>query len=186
MRDFSGFTDERLVGYVRDKDQEAYKEVVKRYQQKLFRYAEYILGDKDLAEDAVQEAFIKAFVNLQSFDTKRKFSSWIYRIVHNQAVNKIKKKRRLISLDANEWLQSFLSYEPNYDQKIIKEELKKQLKECLKKLPLKYRSVLTLFFYEEKSYQEMSDILRIPVSTVGVRIRRGKKLLQEKCNEEKS
>ena len=72
---------------VRTKDQELYGEVVRRYQDKLLRYADYLMQNESRAADVTQNAFIKAFINLNSFDTGKKFSSWIYRITHNEAIN---------------------------------------------------------------------------------------------------
>ena len=75
MTDIKKLTDEELVTFVIEKDKEVYGELVKRYQDKLVRYADYLLQDKHTAEDAVQDSFIKAFVNLKGFDVKKKFSN---------------------------------------------------------------------------------------------------------------
>ena len=87
-------TDEELVEIVRSEDKELYSELVYRYEDKLVRYANYLIGDEHKAADAVQEAFIKAFINIKSFDLKKKFSSWIYRIVHNESINLVKKDKK--------------------------------------------------------------------------------------------
>ena len=76
----STLSDSDVVEIVRTRDKEAYAEIIKRYQMRLMRYASYITGDEHKGVDVVQEAFIKAYVNLNGFDTKKKFSSWIYRI----------------------------------------------------------------------------------------------------------
>ena len=87
-------SDEELVMVIREQDQEQYAEIVNRYQDRLLRYALRLTNDRELAQDAVQKAFIKAFVNLHSFDTERKFSSWIYRIVHNESMNVLRKDKK--------------------------------------------------------------------------------------------
>ncbi|MDD5681357.1 MAG: sigma-70 family RNA polymerase sigma factor, partial [Candidatus Omnitrophica bacterium] len=79
---------------VRTKNKEVYAEIIKRYQTKLIRYATYITNDGSMGADAVQESFTKAYVNLNSFNIKKKFSSWIYRIVHNETMNIINKQKR--------------------------------------------------------------------------------------------
>ena len=172
-------SDEELVGLVRSKDQELYAEIVKRYQEKLLRYAQTILKDPDQAADAVQQALVKAFVNLNGFNTKKKFSSWIYRIVHNEAINLIKKHHQEHSLEGNEWPEEILhdKNQATVQEKLEGKELKKTINQALDKISLKYRSVLTLFYLEDKTYEEISDILKIPTSTVGVRLNRGKKIL---------
>lgn len=172
-------SDEKLIERVRDKDQELYAEVVKRYENQLFRYAQYVIGDSEKATDAVQNAFIKAFVNLQSFDTDKKFSSWMYRIVHNEAVNIIRKESRQFSLEGLTWSEKFFARLDNVEADISEQEMKKLLQEGLKELSVKYRSPLYLYYIEDKSYEEISEVLRMPVGTVGTRINRGKRYLKE-------
>jgi len=166
MNDFDRLSDEELVELVRSKDQELYRELVRRYQDKLLRYANYLLYDEEPAADVVQEAFIKAFVNLKGFNTKKKFSSWIYRIVHNEAINALK------------WLERTLPSEDDLENDFLRKEEEEHTRRSLEKLPLEYREPLALFYFEERSYDEMSDILRVPIGTVGTRISRGKKLLR--------
>lgn len=174
MRKLKNLSDEAVVELVRNEDQELYREIVKRYQAKLLRYAAYLIRDEAKAADVVQEAFIKAFINLKGFNLKKKFSSWIYRIVHNETINYLKKHKKEISLENNHWLKSKEDVEADFNRK----EARKMLYQSLKKLPLKYRSPLVLFYLEEKSYEEISDVLRIPVGTVGTRINRGKKMMR--------
>lgn len=183
MKNIKKLTDSELVVYVIEKDKEAYGEIVKRYEKKLLRYADYLLQNKHKAEDVVQEAFIKAYVNLKSFDTKRKFSSWIYRIVHNEAINKIKKEKGKISLEANEWIKEVFDSGEDIQADYEKEETANMVRSCLDKLSVKYRSPLTLFYLEDRTYEEIGDILKMPTSSVGTRIRRGRKKLAEICKE---
>jgi RNA polymerase sigma-70 factor (ECF subfamily) len=183
MRNLEKLTDEELIDLVRTQDQELYREVVYRFQDKLLRYAVYLINDEDRAADVVQEAFIKAFINLQSFNLKKKFSSWIYRIVHNQAINYIKKHSREISLDNHQWLEELVESGTNLEEELDRKELRTMLNACLQELPLKYRAPLVLFYLEEKTYEEISDVLRLPVGTVGTRINRGKKLLANICRQ---
>jgi RNA polymerase sigma-70 factor (ECF subfamily) len=173
----SKLSDEAVVELVRKNDQELYSVLIKRYQKKLLRYANYLINDEDLAADSVEEAFIKAFINLNSFKTNMKFSSWLYRIVHNQAINLIQKNKLHQSTEQILELASPLDLEA---EMISKEEIKRA-KKCLQKIPLLYREPLSLFYLEEKSYEEISDILRLPISSVGTRIRRAKILIKKIC-----
>jgi len=181
MVDIKKLSDEELVIFVIEKDKEAYGELVIRYQEKLIRYADYLLQDMHVAEDVVQDSFIKAYVNLKGFNVKKKFSSWIYRIVHNEAINKINKDKKKISLDANEWIKDIFDSGDNIEADFERTETVRMVRSCLKKLPYKYRSSLTLYYLEDKTYEEISDILRMPTSTVGTRIKRGKEKLAEIC-----
>jgi RNA polymerase sigma-70 factor (ECF subfamily) len=183
MKGLKSLSDEKLVHLVCHKDKELYQELVHRYEEKLLRYAVYLVRDEDKAADVVQEAFIKAFVNLRGFNIKKKFSSWIYRIVHNQAINYLKKHKKEISLENNEWIKELLKSNQNIEKDFDKDEAKKMTNVCLKELPLLYRSPLALFYLEERSYEEISDVLRIPIGTVGTRINRGKKLMKVICKK---
>ena len=179
MQDIKNLTDEELIFLVRTQNQEFYSEVVKRYQEKLLRYATYLIKDANESADVVQEAFIKAFVNLNGFNINKKFSSWIYRIVHNEAINFIKKRKKEISLETNSYLSDVLSENDSLELGLERKEIKQKIRKCLAFLPIKYREPLVLFFLEERSYEEISDILRIPIGTVGTRINRGKKIMKQ-------
>lgn len=168
------------MDYVRKKDKESYAEVIRRYKDKLLRYALYLTEDEDKAEDVVQESFIKAYVNLNGFDTKKKFSSWIYRIAHNEAMNVLNEKKQVV-------LNGDVDFDSGVDleNELVEKELKDKARYCLKRLPVIYREPLILYFFDEKSYEEISDVLRIPVGTVGTRINRAKVLMRKICQESK-
>lgn len=177
MEDTKTKTDEEIVEIVRKNNKELYADIIKRYQDKLMRYAEYLIGDHDKASDAVQESFIKAYVNLNGFDLKKKFSSWIYRIVHNESMNLIDKHKKNIKLDPDIDFDSGVNTEDLY----IKEELTSHAQNCLKQMGLIYREPLSLYYLEDKSYEEIGDILRLPMGTVAVRINRAKVILRKIC-----
>jgi len=179
MSILSKLSDEELAVVIRKGEKEAYAEIIRRYQSKLLRYAEYLLTDQHIAADAVQESFIKAYINLNGFDRKKKFSSWIYRIVHNQAMNVINKNKIQIFMGEDTDLDSGI----NLDDEIILKELRSHTKVCLTKMSNIFREPLSLYFLEEKSYEEISDILRIPISTVGSRINRAKKIMRKICQK---
>ena len=176
-------SDEELVDLVRESDTEAYVEVVVRYQQKLYRYLKYLTGETGAAEDLVQDVFIKAYRNLFGFDTRRSFSSWIYRIAHNEGVNYLKKSRRhrVTSLDALG--TSPAAKEPSSYDELHRRQLQQMLHECLDELEARYRGPLALYYFEDKTYRDISEILRVPTGTVGTLISRGKKRLRIICEE---
>ena len=179
MKDLKKLTDEQIVKIVRTKDKEVYLEIVLRYQEKLLRYALYLVQDKAKAADAVQESFIKAFINLNSFNTKMKFSSWIYRIVHNQVMNVVSKYKKELPLFENVDLNS--GKNPEID--LTKKEIRDRVNKCIGQIPIKYSEPLSLFYLEEKSYGEISDILRLPIGTVGTRINRAKVFMKKICQK---
>src|SRR3990167_1228916 len=179
MSVISNLSDEEIAEVVRTKDKEAYAEIIKRYQTKLMRYARYIMGDDHMGADVVQEGFIKAYVNLNGFNSKKKFSSWIYRIVHNEAMNMLNKHvkqlpiNRVVEFDGG----------VNLENEFIKNEMINHAHLCLEQMPIIYKEPLSLFYLEEKSYEEISDILRIPIGTVGTRINRAKGIMKKLCQK---
>jgi RNA polymerase sigma-70 factor (ECF subfamily) len=179
MKDASTLSDEELVELVRDADKEMYAEIIRRYQTKLMRYASYMVGNDQMGADAVQEGFIKAYINLAGFDVKKKFSSWIYRIVHNESVNLLSKYKIQQPIDDKMEFDSGV----NLEEEFIKNELVSHAHHCLEQMPLIYKEPLSLFYLEEKSYEEISDILRIPIGTVGTRVNRAKILMKKICQK---
>lgn len=176
--DYSKKTDEELVELVRTKNSEVYSELVERYQNKLFRYVRYLIKDRHKAEDVVQDSFIKAYVNLRGFNTKKKFSSWIYRIAHNEAINTVKKYKKEVYLTEKGWFKVQPKSSQDLEKELSSKETAKLVREYLDKLPFRYKEPLTLYYLEEKSYKEISDILRLSIGGVSARISRAKTMLK--------
>lgn len=179
MQNIKNLTDEKLVIKIRTEDKELYAEIVDRYQTKLLRYVNYLIRDGAKAEDIVQNTFIKAYINLNGFNTSKKFSSWIYRISHNESMNIVKKNKKEIPMDENFDIAGETDLEEEFDKK----ELGKMIDNCMDSMSYNYSEVLILYFLEEKSYEEISDILRIPMGTVATRINRGKVLMKKICKK---
>jgi RNA polymerase sigma-70 factor (ECF subfamily) len=172
-------TDEEIASQVQQSDTESFGILVERYESKITRYARKFLSHSQEIEDLVQEVFIKTYENIQSFNIKMKFSPWIYRIAHNEFVNALKKKGRLplYFFDFDAVLPHPLAKE-TADGKTNEREIKNMLDKWLSKLRPKYREPLVLYYFEELNYQEIAEVLHIPVSTVGVRLNRGKDILK--------
>ena len=173
----SGQPDEEIADLVQSGSIELFGVLVDRYEDKIKRYGRKFLSGTEDIEDIVQNIFIKAYKNIQSFDSKRKFSSWIYRIAHNEFVNELKRKKRepLRFFDPDVIFPLLVSNEKENIHDIDKEMLDK----CLDKLSAKYKEPIVLRYFQELSYKEISDILSIPVSTVGIRLKRGIKKIKE-------
>lgn len=177
-------SDSELIKVIHTQNREAYKELFARYQKKLFTYIFHLVGNKDETEDILQSVFQKTFKNIEHFDTSRKFSSWIYRIAHNEAVNFLKRrsKRRMVSWDdiatSKDKLETATNDEPLED-KFMRQEVVKEIDDALDTLPKKYQQVLKLRYFQEYSYDVISGILNKPVNTVGTLINRAKKKLLE-------
>lgn len=176
----SSLTDEAAAKAVQRGDTAAFGTLMERYGQKMSRYARRFLFGYEDAEDQVQEVFLKAYANIRSFDPERKFSSWLYRIAHNEFINAIKKRGRepLSFLDPDTLLPHPVTKERT-DAGALAGETRALLDRGLAKLDPKYREPLILFYDEEMDYKEIADILHIPVATVGVRLNRGRAALKK-------
>lgn len=180
--------DSALVKMVLKKSPYAYREIERRYQKKLFTYLYHLVGNREETEDILQNVFVKVYNNIKSFDTKRKFSSWIYRIAHNEAINFLKKrnKRRFISWEdiiASKDKLETSSEEKTPVENWISKEVREEVQGALDRLPRKYKEVLVLRYFLDKSYEDIGEILKKPVNTVGTLINRAKKKLLEVIND---
>jgi RNA polymerase sigma-70 factor, ECF subfamily len=165
------------------KNQEYYYCLMKRYEIPLMNYVRKLSGmSQSDVEDVLQEVFILAYQNLNDYDRQFKFSSWIYRIAHNQTVSMLRKRTKNyqdISWDEHD-LDQLVQSDFDLEQSLFQKIDHRNLLQSIDTLPLKYKEVLLLKFIEEKDYQEISDILRKPMGTIGTLINRAKKkLLQE-------
>jgi len=179
--------DEELVGRSLDDHQYFYC-LMKRYEEKLFRYVGRFtyLPEDDIA-DIVQESFIRAYQHLNDCDCDLKFSSWLYRIVHNQAINFMKKNKQSVKIEAEnddefvEWLVA----DTDIEKETITKHFNDYLKTILEKLKPDYKEVLILKFFEDKDYQEISDILQKPMGTVATLLSRAKIQFKQIYEKEK-
>jgi RNA polymerase sigma-70 factor (ECF subfamily) len=174
--------DEDIVSQILHGDVDAFGALMQRYEPRLMRYVIYLIHDDAMASDVVQETFIKTYKNLHGFNSKYKFSSWIYRIAHNEAMNAIKHERKIVhDLDVEDIHEA--TYETNTIQDIDRAILQGDVKACLDNLPLKYREVLMLQYYEHMKYSEIADVMHMPPATVGVWAARGKAELKLICEQ---
>lgn len=177
-------TDEAIAKRVQEGDVESFGVLMERYEPKLMRYARKFLIEAQDAEDQVQNVFLKAYTNIHSFDVTRQFSSWLYRVAHNQFINYIaKRQRQPISFFSPDTVFPHLFAKETADSGVREEEIRNSLDTCLDKLDAKYREILILYFYEELSYAEIADVLHIPTSTVGVRLNRAKAAIKKIYNK---
>lgn len=173
-------TDQELVNDAL-RDKHAFAVIVKRYEAPLRRYA-YRLGvaRREDADDVLQEAFIKMYVNLNDFDTTLSFSAWMYRIVHNEVISHFRRQNARPQIVATE--EELGIFERVADETDLAAEADKKLtadivRKAITGLSPRYREVLILRFLEDKTYDEIADILEIPSGTVATYVNRGKKEL---------
>ena len=170
-------------------DQDAFTDIVSLYQHRLYQVCYRMIGNKQEAEDIAQEAFVRAYTNLHTFDQKRKFSTWLYRIATNLCIDRIRKKKPDFYLDAQvtgtdglDMYSQIASSETLPEDQVEQMELQDRIQYEISRLPDKYRSVIVLKYIEELSLQEISDILEMPLGTVKTRIHRGREALRKQLN----
>ena len=135
--------------------------------------------DNETAEDILQEVFIKIYKNLHEYDEAFTFNSWVYRIAHNEAISFYRKQKvrpKTVNLETDEGVDLLNMIPDDIDLRddYVKKELARQVKKIIANLPDKYKAVLVLRFMEDKSYDEIADILQKPAGTVATLINRAK------------
>ena len=176
-------TDQEIVRQTL-RDKEAFALLIERYEAKLLRYLERLgLGVREDREDVLQNAFVKAYRNLNSFDPELEFSSWMYRITHNEAMSFFRAKRarpQVILSEDGEMLLTELRDDTADTTALAEHRLTSEgVAHAFAKLDPKYRTALVLRFFEDRSYGEMSDILQVPVGTVSTLLYRAKRELKK-------
>ncbi|MBI4175398.1 RNA polymerase sigma factor [Candidatus Berkelbacteria bacterium] len=171
-------TDAHIVTNILAGDIDQYRRLVERYEAAGRRYVRMMLKDDDDVDDVLQEAFIKAYRNLRGFDLHRPFRPWFYRILRNEALNWIRNHRRWVLGERADLILERQTMATTPVEEIAKKEVRQMIRRSLDKLALIFREPLALYYLDERSYQEISDILRIPMNTVATRLRRGKQQLR--------
>jgi RNA polymerase sigma-70 factor (ECF subfamily) len=175
-----GLTDEQLVAQVLlNKDQFRY--LVERYQHKLMRYI-FRIGGQDAGEDLLQEVFINAYQNLSGFNQSLSFSAWIYRIAHNIVISHFRKQK--VRPEGNlhgdsEDILAKLYGQDDVEQAADLHIDSDRLHVAMAGLKSMYRDILVLRYFEQLEYQEISDVLRVPMGSVAVYLHRAKKQLKD-------
>lgn len=185
VKPYVEMTDEELVKAIQKGDKQAYSHVVNRYQGKIYAYVMRLTNHRDEAYDITQDVFLKAYKHLHRFDTDRKFSSWIYRIAHNESVNWLKKKTRVKMESLESHVENGYQLEGKTDihAEMIRKQEQHVVRKAIASLPEKYRKVMVMRYAEQLSYQEIAKKLDKPINTIGTLINRAKKRLASEMKE---
>lgn len=171
-------------------DVEAFETIVQQFEERVYFVCYRILHNAQEAEDATQEAFLRAYTNLDRFDQSRKFSTWIFRIATNLCIDRLRKKKPDYSLDATvpgtDGLTMYTTIESEHiqpDDQVVAEETENRVLHAIDKLPETYRLAVVLRYVEDRSLKEISEILQLPLNTVKSRVYRGRELLRQQLVE---
>ncbi|MGC5325170.1 RNA polymerase sigma factor SigW [Brevibacillus sp. SYSU BS000544] len=181
------FVEKRLVERAKRGERDAFAELIEIYKDKIFQLAYRMVGNRQEAEDIAQETFLRVYANLHMYDSSYKFSTWIYRIATNLCIDRGRKKKPDFSLDEEadgstglDWHSRLSSKEKSPEEKIVTKEVQETVQDALSELAPKYRSIMILRYIEDLSLQEISDVLKLPVTTIKTRIHRGREALRGK------
>lgn len=178
-------SDQELIAATLARETAAFGELVQRYQNRLYGALVHMLGSTEDARDVAQEAFVLAFQKLTTFRGDAQFYSWLFRIAMNAAVNFRRKNRSLgLSIDASKERTGSEPLDLNRDarpeQPLELAERQRIVRDALAQMTEEFRDALVLADMEELSYEEISQVLQIPIGTVRSRIHRGRAELRDK------
>ena len=187
-----GFDESALVAQAKAGDADAFSELVRHYDRRVFRMAKQITQNDDDAEDVLQEAFLKAYTHLDDFQGNSKFYTWIVRIAVNEALMKLRKRRsdRSVPLDEpidtgeDEVAREIAVWEDNPEDTYSREELATLLDDAVQSLKPAYRTVFILRDIEELSIEETAEALNLSISAVKSRLLRARLQLREKLTRQ--
>ncbi|MCK6579303.1 MAG: sigma-70 family RNA polymerase sigma factor [Anaerolineae bacterium] len=168
-------------------DQDAFAELVYTYQDSVFNLCYRILSDRVEAEDAAQEAFLRAYLNLSRYDPSRSFKTWLLTIASNHCIDRLRRRRmKLMSIDDPMPSLTLSSDEPEPEQASITREQSEAIQRLLDKLPADYRAAIVLRYWYDYSYNEIADMLETSESAIKSRLFRARQMLAELIEDPKS
>ena len=183
----SALSDEKLIASALDGDQQAYQELLIKYQKTVFHIILKIIRNADDAQDLVQETFMRAFKTLASYRSEFRFSTWLCKIAANCSIDYLRKKKiRAFSMDKpietkNGTVEvEFQDKGANPEEYMLRKQRLISIEEAIESLPEKYKEVIVYRHHDDKSYEEIAKIMNIPIGTVKARIFRARELLKKK------
>ncbi len=188
----SSLQDDKLVKSAVKGDQEAFKKLVNKYQKPLYFHVLKMVKEHEQVEDLIQEAFVKAFDNLATYNTDYAFSTWLYRITTNHTIDYLRKKKLKttsindpVKTKEGEMQIELGDKQAETDRDIIRSQRQKIIHHAINNLPEKYRVVIQLRHIEELSYQEISEQLDLPLGTVKAHIFRAREMLYKALKDKR-
>lgn len=177
--------EKELVRLAREGSQEAFEELVKKYQSKVFSMALSFTRNREAADDLAQEVFLKAYLALPRFQGKSEFGTWLYRISVNHIKDFLRKKGRAKEVSLEDVGEIYLSDRDQADKAVLEAEAEARrglVRRSVERLPDKYRVILTLRDIQGLPYDEISRVLRLSPGTVDSRLHRARKILRDRMS----
>lgn len=174
------FNEKETISRILDGDLQAFELLVKQYEQLVFYVVNKLIKDKSDTEDIAQEVFIKVHSNLRSFAFKSKLSTWITSIAYRTALNYIRDNKRDREVQTDIDLEQFYFTTETPERLSEQKDINEYINRLIEEMPLPYKKVLTLYHFNELSYQEIEQITGMPEGTVKNYLFRARKLLKDK------
>lgn len=183
-------TDEELIAAALAGDQRRFGDLVERYQGRLVNYLYRLVRDLDEAHELAQEAFLKVYQALDRYNPEYKFSTWLFRVAQNTAIDQIRKRRiKLVSMqrpadaegEAREW--DFAGDDPGPYRRLRNRERGAAMQEAIDALPWEYRELILLRHFGELSYDEIAGLKKMPLGTVKNKLFRARQMLKGELRE---
>ena len=176
MRNLS---DQEIIDSVRKGNDSDYSIIVNRYKGKAFSMLKRMLKNEFDSEEVLQDCFMKAYNSLSSFKGEAKFSTWFYRIVYNSALTKLSSQKRKIETEMTSVEDNF-NLESHYNaDEIEKKDLQEFVQDIITKLPERHSAIITMFYLNEMSIEEISEVMQITVSNVKVMLHRSRNSMRD-------
>ncbi len=181
-------SDNEIIELVRGGTRHHYARLVDRYKDRAFTLALKMLRNREDAEEAAQDAFIRAYNGLNRFEGKARFSTWFYRILYNVCISRIRKRKDEYELleydDGNGYHGNLQSAAPNYMPDFETKDMIDFVKKTLNTLPSKYQTILSLFYLQELSHEEIAVVTDLPIGTIKTHLFRARALILERLQKE--
>lgn len=170
----------------------SYEILVNRYQRPIYNLAYRISGNEADAQDIAQEAFVKAYQSLQSYNPQYSFKSWLFRITQNLSIDQLRKKSRHSHISMNQEIEDesgdslqkeWEDHSPNARTQLMEKQKGERIEQMIQSLPEPYKSVIILRHVEEMQLEEIAQLLSIPLGTVKTNLYRARNLMKDKLKE---
>ena len=172
-------SDQELIDSIKNGNHSDYSVLVDRYKNKAFSMLKRMLRNEFDAEEVLQDSFFKAFRSLETFKGEAKFSTWFYRIVYNSALTKLSSKRRKIEQEMSS-VEDHLDLESNFNSiDAEKKNISELVNEMINLLPKKYSTIITLFYLNELTCEEIAETMNITLSNVKVLLHRARNAMRD-------
>ena len=176
----SPFDDQLIVSQVLAGQKDLFRLLVRRHERAVYGMGLSFFRNTEDASDFTQEVFLKVYRSLSRFEGRSRFSTWLYKIAYNTAVNGVNRKKEYRSLAEEDQGNGAHSDRDTPERILLRKTAKEAVLEALKDLPERYRVCVDMFFFYDRSYQEIEAITGFPVNTIKSHVFRAKKLLREK------